>query len=94
MEPLKSTWKTGCTAHQATEQLPAAQVVVLQRGDQKALAETTRTAQEINAPFVRQTVNQSGLVHINVTVLNNALKTLDAYRIFHDFLLYLDINRF
>jgi hypothetical protein len=80
---------------QATEQLLAAQIIVLQRRDQQTLAETTRTAQKVNAAFVRQTENQIGLVHINITVLYNALKTLDAYRIFHNFpLLWLILSLF
>ena len=33
---------------------------------------------------MRQAENQIGFVHINITVLDNALKTLDAYRIFHN----------
>ena len=68
---------------QALEKLLLALEVVLQRGDQQALAETARTAQEINGARSHQLVYQIGLVHIDITVFPNLLKGLYPYWKFH-----------
>ena len=68
---------------QPLEQFLTAKIIVLQRRDKQALAETAGTAQEVDAALVRQAVYQVGLVHVDVTVFDNAVETLNANGIFH-----------
>ena len=68
---------------QPAEQLPAAQVIVLQRGHEQALAEAAGAAQEIDAALVRQVVNQFRLVDIDISVLDDTVKALDSDGVLH-----------
>ena len=65
------------------EQFLFAGEIRLQGGEEQALAEPARTAKEIISPLIDQTVYQRGLVHVDVTVVAEALKVLYAYGIFH-----------
>ena len=68
---------------QPAEQLPAAQVIVLQRGHEQTLAEAAGAAQEIDAALVRQVVNQFRLVDIDISVLDDTVEALDSDGVFH-----------
>ena len=68
---------------QPLEKLLPTLEVILQRGDQQALAETARTAQDIDLPHGDQLVYQISLVHIDITVFPNLLKGLYPYWKFH-----------
>ena len=68
---------------QPLEQLLLAFEVVFKRGNQQALSETSRAAQEVNAPLFHHTINQGGLVYINITSPYYLSKILYSYRVFH-----------
>ena len=68
---------------QPLEQLLLAFEVVFKRGNQQALSETSRAAQEVNLSSFDQLINQGGLVNIDITVFYNALEILYSYRVFH-----------
>ena len=68
---------------QTLEQVLVPQEIMLQRRNQKAFSKTPGASQKINLSFRHKGINQVRLVHINVTTINNLVKTLDAYRVFH-----------
>ena len=68
---------------QPLEQLLLAFEVVFKRGNQQALSETSRAAQEVNLSPFDQLINQGGLVNIDITVFYDALEILYSYRVFH-----------
>lgn len=68
---------------EALEQVFSPLEVVLQGRDQQAFTEAARTAEEIHLPFRGHTVYQGGLIHIDITIPDDAFKVLYSYRIFH-----------
>src|SRR5574344_1287230 len=58
------------------------------RGDKQTLAETTGTTEKIITPRCRHLINQSGLVHIHVTVIADLLEILYSNRINHNRLIF------
>ena len=67
----------------STEQVPAALEIVFQSGQEQALAKAPGTAQEIDVPLAGETVNKVRLIDINVAALDNLLKVLYSYWVFH-----------
>ena len=66
------------------EQFLVSEKIVFERGDEQALAEAARAAEEIYFPLADKFVQQCRLVHINVTILTYLLKALYANRVLHD----------
>ena len=59
---------------QPREELPPALEVGLQRGDQQALPEPPRAAQEVVPPLLHQLVNQRRLIHVDGPIRPQILK--------------------
>ena len=74
---------------QSLEQFLMSQEIVFKRGDKQTLAEPPWTTQEIDLTGCDQLVDQSCLIYIDVTLVTNLVKTLDADRIFHCFTSFL-----
>ena len=68
---------------QTFEQFLLPQKIALQGGEQQTFTETSRTAQKIHLTFVGKSVDQGGLVHIDITVFTDGLERLYANGIFH-----------
>ena len=68
----------------SAEQFLVSEKIVFERGDEQALAEAARAAEEIYFPLADKLVQQCRLVHINVTILTYLLKALYANRVLHD----------
>ena len=61
---------------QAFEQFTPALKIRLQRGKQKTLAETPRTAKKIGLSGCDQTIDQGRLIHIDITFTTYIFKSL------------------
>ena len=59
------------------------QEVVFKRRDKQTLAEPSGTAQKVDLARRDQLIDQGCLIYIDVTLVTNLVKTLDADRIFH-----------
>ena len=68
---------------QPLEQIFLTREISLQGRDQKALAETTGTAEEIITSLIDKFVNKCCLVYIHIAVVTEAFKILYTYWIFH-----------
>ena len=68
---------------QTFKQFLLPQKIALQGREQQTFTETSRTAQKIHLTFVGKSVDQGGLVHIDITVFTDGLERLDADGIFH-----------
>ena len=78
---------------QSPEQFPASQKIVLQRGDEQALAEAARTAQKVDFAFLHQPVYQVGLVHIHIAFVPYLLKRLHSYGVLYLHFSFLSLVR-
>ena len=68
---------------QPAEQLAPAGEVGLEGGNEQALAETARAAEEVVSSLHDQLMNHGRLVHVGVTVLAQTFKVLYSDRVFH-----------
>ena len=68
---------------QSLEQFLLTQKVALQRGEKQTLPETSRTAKEIDFSLCGKTMDERGLVYIEITVRNDFTERLYADRVFH-----------
>jgi hypothetical protein len=69
---------------QPTEQLLPSTEITFESGDKQALPETARTAEEINASFRYQPIDERSLVHVHITTVDDLLKLLYSDRVFHN----------
>ena len=68
---------------QSLEYFLAPEEIVLERRNEQALAEASRTAEEINLSLCHKVVHQSRLVHIDKTIFSDLFKCLYSDRVFH-----------
>ena len=68
---------------QSLEQFLVPQKIVLQGGHQQTFPEASRAAQEIDASFLGQLVNQVCFVNIDISVFDDAVKALYSDRVLH-----------
>ena len=75
---------------QPTEQLLPPTEITFEGGDEQALPKTARTAEELNASFRYQPIDERSLVHVHITTVDDLLKLLYSDRVFHRFRSFMD----
>ena len=68
---------------QSLEYFLAPEEIVLERRNEQALAEASRTAEEINSSLCYKVVQQGSLVHIDKTIFSDSFECLYSDRVFH-----------
>ena len=68
---------------ETAEEFLASEEIVFESGHEQALAESARTAEEIDCPVIYEVIYQCSLVYIDKTILADFLKALYSNGVFH-----------
>ena len=68
---------------ETAEEFLASEEIVFESGHEQALAESARTAEEIDCPVIYEVIYQCCLVDVDISVFANLAEALYSYRVFH-----------
>lgn len=68
---------------QSFEQFLSSLKVAIKSRNEQDFPKPSWAAEEINVPVFNKVIYQRGLIHINITVFSDFIKTLYSYRVFH-----------